>query len=174
MHSTLPLTAVALALALVALPAAAADYPTLRNGQWDLTTTRVGAGAEPRTSKICLDAATQKTMIEMGTGMQKSMCSKMDMRREGTRYISESECKFGESVVKAHGVMTMQGDTAYHTEASATYDPPIMKDVRESKTVVDGRYTGPCRDGMQPGDLMMSNGQKVNLNALQAGAAKGK
>ena len=174
MNITGKLAVAAVGLALVT-PVFGADYPTLKNGQWELTATRVGADGTPRTSTICLDAATQKAMIEMGTGMQKSMCTKMDMRREGSRYVSEAECRFGESVMRSHGVMTMSGDTAYHTESTATFDPPVMKDVRETKTVIDGKYTGPCRDGLVPGDVMTPTGQKINLNALQErAAAKGK
>ena len=83
----------------------------------------------------------------------------------------------GNSVIKAKTVMTMIGDTAYRTESSATFDPPLLKDLRESKSVIDGKYTGACRDGLQPGDLVTSTGQKINLKDLQrpgGAAAKGK
>ncbi len=166
--------AAALSLAASA-PVAAIDYPTLKNGQWEMTTMQGSAGGQPRKSTLCLDASTQKRMIDMGAGLQKEMCSRMDMRRDGAKYISDAECKVGNSVIKSHGVMTMQGDTAYRTESSATYDPPLFNDVRESKTVIEGRYTGACGDGMKPGDMVTPNGQKINLNDLgQRPAAKGK
>jgi hypothetical protein len=159
----------ALALALGS-SANAVDYPTLKSGQWEMTTNGAGApGAAggPRKSTICLDTATQKSMIEMGVGMQKEMCAKMDMRNEGAKFVTDAECRIGASVVKSHGVMTMTGDTAYRTETSATFDPPLGKDVRESKTVIEGRYTGPCRDGMKPGDMITDTGQKINVNQMQ-------
>ena len=163
----IPAAAVAsIALTLFAAPAAfAIDYPVLKNGQWEITMT--GSSGPPRVSTLCLDSTTQKNMLDMGMGMQKELCSKMDSRREGARFYTDAECKIGNSVIKSKTVMTMTGDTAYHTESSATYDPPLMKDMRESKSVIDGKYSGACRDGMQPGDLLTSTGQKINLKDLQ-------
>jgi hypothetical protein len=158
--------AVTLAAAAPAAAAGAADFPTLKNGQWEMTTRFGAAGNPPRTATICLDATTQKAMLDMSAGMQKEMCTRMDMRRDGPKFITDAECKLGESVVKSHGVMTMIGDSAYHTETSATFDPPLNKDMRESKTVIDGKYTGACRDGLQPGDMVTGNGQKINLNQI--------
>ena len=145
---------------------AAFEYPTLKSGQWEMTTT-AGPGAPPRKATICLDPGTQKTLMDQGAGVQKEMCSKIDMRRDGTRYITDAECKFGNSVVKSHGVMTMTGDTAYRTETTATFDPPLAKDMRESKTVIEGKYVGACRDGLQPGDMVTDTGQKLNINQMQ-------
>jgi len=163
------------ALSLAAVSAVAADYPTLKSGQWEMTTTTSMSGGTPRKSTICLDASTQKAMLDMSVGMQKEMCSRSDIRRDGPRYITDAECKLGESVIKSHGVMTMAGDAAYRVESSATYDPPLMKDVRESKSVIEGRHTGPCRDGLVPGDVVTAGGQKINLNQLPPRApAKGK
>ena len=49
--------------------------------------------------------------------------------------------------------MTLTGDTGYHTEINATYDPPFMG-MKESQTMLDGKYVGPCRDGLVPGDFI--------------------
>jgi hypothetical protein len=154
------------ASAAIAAAAAPFEYPTLKSGQWEMTTT-AGAGAPPRKATICLDATTQKALMDQGTGVQKEMCSKVEMRRDGANYVTDAECKFGTSVVKSHGVMTMIGDTAYRTETSATFDPPIAKDMRESKTVIEGKYVGACRDGLQPGDMVTDTGQKLNINQMQ-------
>lgn len=155
-------------LALPALSAVAGttDLPTLKNGQWEMSTTTSAAPGTPRKSTICLDASTQKAMFDMGSGMQKEMCPKFDLRREGSRWITDAECHLGASTVRSHAVMTMQGDTAYRTEATATYDPPLVKDVRESKTVVEAKYVGACRDGLTPGDIQLPNGQRVNLRQM--------
>jgi len=167
--------ALLLAASLAAASATAADYPTLKSGQWEMTTTTSASGGTPRKSTICLDASTQKAMFDLSVGMQKEMCSRSDIRRDGARYVTDAECKLGESTIKSHGVMTMTGDTAYHVETSTTFDPPLMKDVRESKSVIEGRHTGACRDGLVPGDVVTASGQKINLNQLPPRApAKGK
>lgn len=167
--------AIAAVLCWTPLVASADEYPTLKPGQWEMTTTTDRAGAKPQTSTICFDAALQKDMVEMGNGMRREMCSKSDMKRVGTQYITDTECKLGNSVVKAHAVMTMKGDSSYRTEASATYDPPLMNDIRQSKTVVEAKFVGACRDGLVPGDIVTGAGQKLNIRQLQQErAARGK
>jgi hypothetical protein len=159
--------AAALALAGTA-PAGAAgtpEFPTLKSGQWEITAKPGTPGAAPRKSTICLDASTQKAMLDMSVGMQKEMCSKMDMRHDGAKYVTDAECRLGGSIVKSHSVMTMLGETAYHTESSATFDPPF-NNMRESSSVIDGKYVGACRDGLVPGDVVTANGQKINLRNL--------
>jgi hypothetical protein len=142
--------------------AGAPQFPTLKSGQWEITAKPGAPGAAPRKSTICLDASTQKAMLDMSVGMQKEMCTRMDMRHEGTKYITDAECRLGGSVVKSHAVMTMIGDGAYHTESSATFDPPF-NNLRESSSVIDGKYVGACRDGLVPGDVVTASGQKFNL-----------
>jgi hypothetical protein len=61
--------------------------------------------------------------------------------------------------------MTLTGDTGYRTEISATYDPPFMG-MKDSKSTIEGKYVGPCRDGLVPGDFIMPGGQKVNMKAM--------
>jgi hypothetical protein len=164
--AALAATALTLLPAAPATAAGAAEFPTLKSGQWEMTTTSGAAGSTPRKTTICLDASTQKAMLDMSAGMQKEMCTRMDIRRDGSKFITDAECRLGESVVKSHGVMTMIGDSAYHTESSATFDPPLNKDLRETKSAVDGKYVGACRDGLQPGDMVTANGQKINLNQI--------
>ena len=96
---------------------------------------------------MCTDDTVQKQMMNIGEGMRRDMCSKADIRREGGKFIGDSVCKIGDGTMTSHSVMTVQGDTAYKTVVSATYDPPFMG-MKESTTTIEGRNTGPCRDGL--------------------------
>jgi hypothetical protein len=173
MHRHLIPSAIAAVLCWAPLAASAVEYPTLKPGQWEMTTMTDRPGAKPHTSTICFDAALQKDMVEMGNGMRREMCSKSDMKRVGAQYITDTECKLGNSVVKAHAVMTMKGDSSYRTEASATYDPPLMNDLKQSNTVVEAKFVGPCKAGLVPGDIVTGTGQKINIRQLQQERAAG-
>lgn len=164
----LPL-AVFLAAACAAATAAAQDYPKLKSGQWELvtTTTKAQQGRPPTKATMCTDDAVQKEMMTMGAGMSKEMCSKNETRRDGSRIYGSAECKIGESKVVSKSVMTLTGDIAYKTEISATYDPPFMG-MKESATTLEGKYVGPCRDGLVPGDFVGPNGQKFNFKGIGA------
>ena len=153
----------------LACSALAQDYPKLKSGHWDLTiTTKQAANAPPQKSAMCIDDALQRDMVTMGAGMSREMCTKNEFKRDGARFIGNAECKIGESKIISRSVMTLTGDTAYRTEINATYDPPFMG-MKDSQTVLDGKYAGPCRDGMVPGDFIGAGGQKFNVKGIAAG-----
>jgi len=155
---------VALALAAAVPLASAQDYPKLKPGQWEIT---MDAGnrakdAKPVKTTMCVDEVSQQQMYATGMGAAREACSKNDFRRDGTRYIGYSECKFGDSKTVGRTLMTLTGDTAYHVEVKSTYDPPFMG-MKEAQTTLDGKHVGACRDGLVPGDIVMPGGQKINV-----------
>jgi len=164
-------TLVAAACALLAGAALAQEYPKLKSGHWELTIkTSKASNAPPQKSTMCIDDAVQREMMSMGAGMSREMCTRNEFKRDGARYVGSSECKIGESRILSRSVMTLTGDTAYHTEINASYEPPFMG-MKDSQTVLDGKYMGACPAGMAAGDFVGPNGQKLNLRGLAA--AKG-
>ena len=152
--------------------ALAQDYPKLKSGHWELTmTTSKANNAAPQRSTMCIDDALQREMMSMGAGMSREMCTRNEFKRDGARFVGSAECKMGESKILSRSVMTLTGDTAYHTEISATYEPPFMG-MKDSQTVLDGKYMGACPAGMVAGDFVGPNGQKFNVRNI-AGAGKG-
>jgi hypothetical protein len=149
-----------------AAAAIAEDYPKLKPGQWETTTTSSkNPGAPQNKMTMCTDEAVQKQMMTVGEGMRREMCTKSELRREGGKYVGDSVCKIGEGTMTAHSVMTVLGDNGYSTVVNAKYDPPFMG-MKESTTTIEGRNVGPCRDGLQPGDVVTATGQKFNMKAL--------
>ena len=153
--------------------ALAQDYPKLKSGHWELTiNTKQAANAPPQKSTMCIDDALQKEMMSMGAGMSREMCTKNEFKRDGARYVGNSECKIGDSKIVSRSVMTLTGETAYHTEISATYDPPFMG-MKDSQTALDGKYLGACPAGMVAGDFVGPGGQKFNVRNMAAGKGAG-
>jgi len=165
MRLSATLLAVVLPVAFAAA-AIAEDYPKLKPGQWETTTTSSkNPGAPQNKMTMCTDEAVQKQMMTVGEGMRREMCTKSELRREGSKYVGDSVCKIGEGTMTAHSVMTILGDNGYSTVVNAKYDPPFMG-MKESTTTIEGRNVGPCRDGLQPGDVVTAAGQKFNMKAL--------
>jgi hypothetical protein len=168
---TFALVSTAFAVAALLAPAGAAraqDLPTMKPGQWEMTSasTKAGGGANPPVkTTMCTDAAMQRELIAMGAGMSRDMCTKNEFKRDGSKIVTTAECKIGDSKIVSRAVMTLTGDTGYRTEISATYDPPFMG-MKDSKSTIEGKYVGPCRDGLVPGDFIMPGGQKVNMKAM--------
>jgi Protein of unknown function (DUF3617) len=158
--------------ALATSVASAQDYPKLKAGQWEMTTLGGAPGAPPgqgsTKSTMCTDEALQKEMITMGAGMRKDMCTKNEFKRDGSKITTSSECTIGGSKVSSRAVMTLAGDTGYKTQITSSFDPPFMG-MKDSVTTLEGKYVGPCGNGMVPGDFITPSGQKINIKGIAMG-----
>ena len=144
---------------------AAADPPVLKAGMWEVVRTTTQQPDQKHTTTMCLDESVQAEMRELGMGIAKEMCSDHERHFEGGKLMSSATCKMGNTTVKARTTMTFSGNTAYHSETNAIYDPPLMN-VKESKSVIEGKWAGLCKAGQQPGDITLETGQTINMKAM--------
>lgn len=161
-------TALVILLLAAATGARAEDYPKLKAGLWEVSSrTSVQAKDEPPLrSTMCLDDATAREMYRASQGMMAGMCSRFEVKQSGNRFLSEAECKLGDSTMVARSTMTLAGDASYRIEGSSTYDPPFMG-MKESSTVVEARHAGACKPGQKPGDITTAAGQTINILQLR-------
>jgi hypothetical protein len=158
----LPLSLAALGLA---APASAAEPPVLKAGLWEVTRASTQQPNEKHLTTMCLDDSVQAEMREFGMGVAKEMCSQSDRRMEGNRMTITATCKLGPTTMKTSSVMVFNGNTSYHTEGTATYDPPFMN-MAESKSSIDAKWAGPCKPSQQPGDITTETGQTLNMKQM--------
>jgi hypothetical protein len=145
--------------------AAAAEPPVLKPGLWEVVRTGTQQTGQKALTTMCLDDSVQAEMREFGMGMAKNMCSKNDRSFDGSRMVINAVCQMGPTTLTSRSVMTFKGNTAYHTDIAATYNPPMMG-VTESKMSIDGKWTGPCKPGQKAGDMTMENGQAINIKSF--------
>ena len=162
----------ALAIAMAPWPALAQDFPKLKPGLWEMERTAERGAQHPNRMTMCLDDTVQKEMFDMGAGAMKGMCSKHEFKMSGNRGTGDFICDFGGSRMHSKSTMQMTGNTGYRTEIHTTYDPPFMGQ-RETTTVLTARHVGACKPGQRPGDMILPNGQTLNVRDTMSGAAKG-
>ena len=143
----------------------AADLPVLKSGLWEVSRMTTQQGDQKHLTTMCLDDSVQAEMREFSMGVAKEMCTQNDRRVEGNRMTVKATCKLGPTTMKTESVMVFSGNSAYHTDATASYDPPFMN-MSESKSTIDGKWTGPCNPGQQPGDIVTETGQTINMKAM--------
>lgn len=114
---------------------------------------------------MCIDKTIGREMMQMGSSMQKEMCSKNEMSREGNKLHMHSVCKFGETRATTKGTAVFSGDTGYRMETNSSYSPPLMG-MREAKTLIEAKWLGPCKPGQKPGDVTLGNGMTINIRGM--------
>ena len=157
-----------LLLALLAVPVLAQDFPKLKPGLWEMERSADRPTGGPSRTTMCLDDSVQKDMFTMGVGAMQGMCSKHDFNWSGNRATGDFVCDMGGSRMHSKSTMLLTGNSAYRTEIDTTYDPPFMGQAR-TKMVIDARNVGPCRPGQSPGDIVMPNGQTMNMRDVLNG-----
>ena len=162
----LSLLCLAASAAAVELPA---NLPKRKAGLWEM---QMGmAGGQSQTMKVCLDEATDKAMYQMGAQMSGSMCSKFSLAVKDGAVVADGVCSLpgpqGNVTMTSHSETRFQGDSSYSTTGHVKYDPAVMGH-SEADVSSSGKWVGACAAGQKPGDMILPNGQKVNINDMAA------
>jgi hypothetical protein len=151
-------------LALFAAPAFGDEFPKRKPGLWEMRTT--GGPVGPQTIQQCIDASTDDLLRMQSNEGQN--CSKPAVEREGSRYRVRSSCT-GEGMRSTmDGVYTMSRDTEYRGDMKMTFDPPLAG-AAEMNMKMDGKWLGPCKAGMKPGDIVMQGMPRMNVLEMGKG-----
>lgn len=164
MKIRLPVAALCLLSCIAATSAFAIDYPARKPGLWEMKVGDGTSAAANQTIQQCIDASSDQAMRDMAQGMGagKDACSKQDMRKEGSTTVIDSVCKIGTSIASTHAIVTGDLSTGYRMDSTSTYKPPMMGKT-EAKAVIDARWVSACKADQKPGDMIMSNGMKMNV-----------
>lgn len=141
------------------------DWPARKPGQWDLVIESAGRASLPAMSmQMCLDAASDKGMMEAGMAMSKSLCPQQTIVKEGETIVVTSTCEVGG--IKVAGRTEVSGD--FQSEYTMTVKTDVSggpADVTGATEMVHKAHwvSADCKDGMEPGDLLMPGGIKMNM-----------
>ncbi|MBN8941789.1 MAG: DUF3617 family protein [Rhizobiales bacterium] len=152
-------------------PAAAqttVEFPARRPGQWEIRMDRAQIpGAPEMIVKTCVDAASDRQMMQAGMNILQQNCEKRDMRREGGGIVIDAICQMGPMRITSNTVISGDFQATYSVRSNATVQMPGQASPQTSSTVQEARWAGAtCTDGMVPGDIMMPGGQKMNVRNM--------
>ena len=158
------------AVPVLAVPAAALDLPPRKAGLWDVKMNIEGRNLPMTGMQQCVDAETDKLMNSIGGGMREN-CSKQDVQKVGSTIVVDSVCKIGEATTTSHGVITGDFNSAYTVKVTSkhTGGPAIPGRPADGTTTmtIEAKWTGACKSDQKPGDIIMSNGMKMNIRDMQ-------
>ncbi len=150
------------------------ELPSRKPGHWELRMVTAKPGGTPEVvSQVCIDASTDRQLMEVGLRISKDLCKRYAMKREGKALIIDAECKFGP--MKSVTRTTMSGDfqSSYTVKVEGTTEGGFAglgggKGPQPTSMVQTARWTAAqCGNGMKPGDFTMPGGIKVNIKQMQ-------
>jgi len=144
--------------------AAAFDPPKRKSGLWEMKISNAQAQGSHAIQQ-CVDEKSDDLMKKEMSDNQKTQCSKNEMRKEGNKIVAESVCKIQNSTATTRAVFTGRFDSAYTADIKSTYEPP-MAGMKESSTVIEAKWLGPCKAGQKPGDIVMPGMPNINLDEM--------
>jgi hypothetical protein len=152
------IAAAAAGIALVAAGIAAADTsPAQKPGLWREDVT---LGGHTTTIQICLDATAEAQMSVFGSSIERKLCKLTPIvhAADGS-WSNTSTCAFRPAAQKvSRAVVTGSFDSKLHVVTTSPPGGPVV-------TSMTLTWTGPCKPGQKGGDMILSNGAKVNLLA---------
>jgi hypothetical protein len=169
-----PTAAVLLAGVALAAPLASAqtlDLPARKAGLWEVTTTlEKPKGVPAFTSKMCLDPATDRELLNHGLKLTGSKCRSLTSKRQGQSYVIDADCSFGGAASKTKTVITGDFASAYTLRMEGTVEgaPGTGKGSQTTLMTQTATWKSAECPRMKPGDMTMPGGLKVNVKQLKA------
>jgi len=155
-------------LTLAAAPEArAVEIPVRKAGLWELKMLNSGSPLPEMTMQHCTDETTDKAMTDAASPMAKEMCSKQDLQKTATGYVSDSVCKVGAMSMTSHSETTGDFNSAYTVKSTSRSEGGPSGAPRETTTTIEAKWLGACKPDQKPGDIVMPGGFKMNVKDMQ-------
>ena len=152
---------------LPALDAGAVEMPTRKAGLWEMKVLRTGSPAPEMTMQHCTDETTDKEMSSTFSPMAKEMCSKQDIQKTATGYVSDSVCKVGAMSITSHSDINGDFNSGYTVKSTSHNEGGSANMPRDSTTTIEAKWLGACKADQKPGDIVMPGGMKMNVKDME-------
>jgi hypothetical protein len=98
--------------------------------------------------------------------MGKEICSRQDIQKTATGYVSDSVCGVAGVTVTSHAEITGDFNSAY-TVKSTSHSERGAAGVRDTTSTIEAKWLGACKADQKPGDIMMPGGMKMNIKDME-------
>ena len=147
--------------------ARAVEMPIRKAGLWEMKVVRTGSATPEMTMQHCTDEATDKEMSTAFAPMSKEVCSKRDVEKTATGYVSDSVCNVGAMSITSHSDIVGDFSSAYTVKSSSHHEGGPASVPRDSTTTVEAKWLGACKPDQKPGDIVMPGGMKMNVKDME-------
>jgi hypothetical protein len=143
--------------------ALAVDLPIRKAGLWEMKVVKGGSPIPDMTMQHCTDENTDKDMNNLASPLAKQICSKQDIQKTATGYVSDSVCGAGGMSITSHAEIVGDFNSAYTVTSTSHTDRGSAGPARDSTTKIEAKWLGACKPDQKPGDIVMPGGFKLNV-----------
>lgn len=144
--------------------AADVELPSRKPGLWEIHMVR-DEGKKDTTMRACIDAATDKAMLEGATSVMQSLCKRRDIKRDGDTYTWDSTCSIGPIESSTHTVVSGDFQSSYTMKTTGDISGmPGLGNGKSEMSQTAKWVSEDCPEGFSPGDMEMPGGMKINVN----------
>ena len=151
---------------LAPVAAGAVELPVRKAGLWEMKVQSAGAPKPEMTMQQCTDETTDKDMSTSFSPMAKEICSKQDIQKTATGYVSDSVCGVAGMSIKSHAEIIGDFNSAYTVKSTSHSEGGPAGAARDSTTTIQAKWLGACKADQKPGDIMMPGGMKMNVKDM--------
>jgi hypothetical protein len=148
---------------LPALDARADEMPIRKAGLWEMKMVRTGSPLPEMTMQQCTDETTDKEMSTAFSPLSKEVCSKRDVQKTATGYVTDSACSAAGMSMTTHSEITGDFNSAYTIKSTSHSEHGPSGLPHDATTMVEAKWLGACKPDQKPGDTVMPGGFKMNI-----------
>jgi len=149
---------------MVGASAQADELPLRKAGLWEMKMVRTGSPMPEMTMQHCTDDTVDKEMSNNLSPMAKQICSRQDIRKTATGYVSDSVCNVAGMTTTSHAEISGDFGSAYTVKSTAhVQGGPAGSAGHDASTTIEAKWLGACKPDQKPGDIVMPGGFKVNV-----------
>jgi len=168
--------------------AVADDLPIRKAGLWQIKMVRTGSQLPDMTMQQCTDETTDRAMNTVVSPLTKQACSKQELKKTATGYVSDSVCEISgmPAIARAlpdfksgapmkttsHAEITGDFNSAYTMKTTSHSEGGPSGVPRDSTMVIEAKWLGACKPDQKPGDIIMPGGG-FKINVKDADKLKG-
>ncbi|ANW04265.1 DUF3617 domain-containing protein [Bradyrhizobium icense] len=156
------------ALALLsASGAVAVELPVRKAGLWEMKVVSTGSPSSEMTMQQCTDETTDKGMSTAMSPLAKEICSKQDIQKTATGYVTDSVCGVAGITVKSRAEITGDFNSAYTVKSTSQSEGGMAGAARDNSSTIEAKWLGACKADQKPGDIIMPGGMKMNIKDME-------
>jgi hypothetical protein len=147
--------------------ASAVELPVRKAGLWEMKVLRAGPQAPDMTMQQCTDETTDKDMSTAMSPVGKEMCSKQDIQKTATGYVTDSVCGVAGVSIKSRAEISGDFNSGYTVKSTSHSEGGPSGMAGDSTTTIEAKWLGACKPDQKPGDIILPGGMKMNIKDME-------